>query len=364
MILVSVGLGSFFLIGVYSLQTNLLRQFSAQMGPGSPDMFLIDIQPDQAGALGRFLGEANPEIPARLLPVLRARIVGIEGRDVNLDGYDSVRGRGLGREYVLTYRDHLEANERLVEGRLWTAAETDAQVSVEEGLRDRFDLALGDIVEFDILGGIVRARITSVRDVEWSDARSGGFMFVLNPVAVAGAPATFIAALQAPTDVAARGRFQRDLVIRFPNVSAIDVREILATVQTVVSSVTFAITLVGAVTVLSGILILVGAIAMTKFQRVYEAAIFKTLGARSRTMMMMMALEYGALGTLAGTIGSAGALVLTWALATWLFEIPWTPAFLVNAGGIALTALGVGGVGVLASLDVLRRKPLGTLRAE
>ena len=103
---------------------------------------------------------------------------------------------------------------------------------------------------------------------------------------------------------------------------------------------------------------------MTKFQRVYEAAIFKTLGATSRTMAAMLLLEYGALGTLAGVIGSASAVALTWGLTRYLFEIPWTPTPAINVAGVAITTLGVGAVGMLASLDVLRRKPLATLRAE
>jgi putative ABC transport system permease protein len=103
---------------------------------------------------------------------------------------------------------------------------------------------------------------------------------------------------------------------------------------------------------------------MTKFQRVYEAAIFKTLGATSRTMATMLVLEYGALGTLAGLVGSAGAVALTWGLTRFLFDIPWTPALGINAVGVGLTAVGVAAVGLIASLDVLRRKPLATLRAE
>lgn len=364
-ILVSVGLGAFFIMAVQAVQANLLRQFALQSRPGNPDLFLIDVQSDQAEAVQQFLRQANPGRDARILPVVRARIAGVRGRRTNLDGFESVRGRGLGREFVLTYRDRLEANERLTRGRLW---EPDAgggpQVSVERRLFEEQHLDLGDVIRFDVLGRVIAATITSVRDVEWGDSRSGGFMFVLNAAALAGAPATCIVALEASSDATDRARLQRDLVARFPNVSAIDVREVLATVQRVFDSVTLAITVVGAVAALSGALILIGAIAMTKFQRVYEAAIFKTLGATSRTMAAMLLLEYGSLGLLAGIIGSAAAVALSWGLTRFLFEIPWTPTPAINVAGIALTALGVSIVGMLASLDVLRRKPLATLRAE
>src|SRR4029450_5007626 len=158
--------------------------------------------------------------------------------------------------------------------------------------------------------------------------------------------------------------FQRDLVAAFPNVSAIDVREIMATIQGVVDNLTLAISVVGGVALVSGVLILIGAVAMTKFQRVYEAAILRTLGASTRLLGAMLALEYSALGLVAGCIGAAGSLALSWAVCRYVFEIDWKPApLLLSVGAIATTAL-VGIIGVAASADVLRKKPLATLRAE
>jgi putative ABC transport system permease protein len=147
-------------------------------------------------------------------------------------------------------------------------------------------------------------------------------------------------------------------------VSAIDVREVLATIQAIVDNVTLAISIVGGVAVGSGMLILIGAVAMTKFQRVYEAAILRTLGASTRLLTTMLALEYSALGLLAGCIGAAGALALTWGICRYVFEIPWRPAPAVLATGALITTALVGIIGVVASFDVLRKKPLATLRAE
>jgi putative ABC transport system permease protein len=114
----------------------------------------------------------------------------------------------------------------------------------------------------------------------------------------------------------------------------------------------------------SGALILVGAVSMTKFRRVYEAAILKTLGASSRLIATMLLLEYGVLGAIAGTVGSLGAIALSWAVATYALELPYSPTPVLTLTGIVLTTIFVGAIGVLASLDVLRRKPLATLRAE
>jgi putative ABC transport system permease protein len=200
--------------------------------------------------------------------------------------------------------------------------------------------------------------------VEWGDARNGGFMFVFRPGPLDRAPHTYIGTLRAPEDPTARALFQRDLVARFPNVSAIDVREVLKTVQGVVDNVTLAISVVGAVALASGALILIGAVAMTKFQRVYEAAILRTLGASTRVLATMLALEYSTLGLIAGLVGASGAVALSWAVCKYVFEIPWKPTpLLLTVGALVTTAL-VGIIGVMASADVLRRKPLATLRAE
>ena len=370
-ILLAVGLGSFFVLGVRALQTNLLDEFSLELDRGGPDMFLIDIQQDQLEGVRVFLAERANTIPPRLIPVLRARVTGVQGREVNLESYQDVRGRGsLAREYVITYRDHLEANERLIAGEFWAgqppqaADTTELEVSIERSIRDRFRINVGDLMRFDVLGRIIHARVRSVRDVEWEDSRNGGFMFVFRPGPLAAAPHWYIGILRAPEAADARARFQRDLVERYPNVSAIDVREIVAAVQEVVDNVTLAISIVGLVALTSGALILIGAVAMTKFQRVYEAAILRTLGASTKLLAAMLALEYTALGLLAGAIGSAGALVLSWAACRWIFEIDWRPTPGLLAAGAISTMLLVGIVGVLASADVLRRKPLATLRAE
>src|SRR5207237_2340049 len=128
------------------------------------------------------------------------------------------------------------------------------------------------------------ARITSIRDVEWRESRNGGFVFVFRPGVLDQAPQTYVAPLKGPAAPADRARFQHDLVERFPNVSVIDFHEILETIRDVMSKVTLAITVVGGLVLFSGALILIGAVAVTKFQRVYEAAVFNTLGAKRRTV--------------------------------------------------------------------------------
>jgi putative ABC transport system permease protein len=367
-ILLAVGLGTFFILGVRALQVNLLQDFSVQVGEDAPDMFLMDIQSDQRAGLTALIDRENgAENVPKLIPVLRARIIGVRGRDVNLESYEDVRGRGgLSREFTITYRSTLEANEKLVDGTWWdaTPAGDQPEVSIEESLRQRFNIQIGDEMRFDVLGRIVSAHVSSFREVDFRDFRAGGFMIVFRPGPFDNAPHSFIAAVRGGGDPAARARLQGLIVAGYPNISVIDLREVLDTIKTIVDNVTLAVTVVGALVLLSGSLILIGAVSMTKFRRVYEAAILKTLGASSRLIATMLLLEYGVLGAIAGTVGAAGAVALSWAVARYGLDLPWQPAPFLTIGGVIVTAGAVAAIGVLASLDVLRHKPLSTLRAE
>jgi putative ABC transport system permease protein len=285
---------------------------------------------------------------------------------VNLESYEDVRGRGgLSREFTVTYRPELEANEKLVDGVWWDKSPAEMpEVSIEESLRTRFQIQLGDEMRFDVLGRIVTARVRSFRSVDFRDFRAGGFMIVFRPGTFENAPHTYIAAVRGADDAAARARMQGQLVTQYPNVSVIDLREVLNTIKSIVDNVTLAVTVVGGLVLFSGTLILIGAVSMTKFRRVYEAAILKTLGASSRLIAAMLLLEYGVLGAIAGTVGALGAIALSWAVAHYALDLEWEAAPLLTIGGIVVTAIVVAAVGVIASLDVLRHKPLATLRAE
>jgi putative ABC transport system permease protein len=392
-ILLAVGLGAFFIVGIRSLQASLLGEFAVQVSSDSPDMFLLDIQKGELDGVRAMIADpASGAGPAQYLPVLRARVVGIDGRETTTEGPDPadtpgagresgpgggrdsepgpgrdngpVRLRGLTREFTVTYRDHLEANERIVGGTFWKGPSPEAEVSIEEGVHERSGINLGDVMRFDILGRVITARVTSIRNVEWRDSRNGGFMFVFRPGVLEESPQTYVAPLKGPRDAAGRARFQHALVERFPNVSVIDLHEILETVRDVTDKVTLAITVVGGLVLFSGALILVGAVAMTKYQRVYEAAVFKTLGANTRMIARMLLLEYGVLGLLAGLVGSLGAVGLTWGVSRYALDIPWRVFVGEHAAGVVLTAVLVAAIGVLSSLDILKNKPLATLRAE
>jgi putative ABC transport system permease protein len=347
-------------------------------------MFLVDIQQDQAADMKAFLAERLPPASQPLLiPVLRARVT---GKGVNLEDVEDLQGRGmLSREYTITYRGQLAENETIVRGNFPRPATgvlhmgsdpstgtgvrpQDAdlpEVSIEEGIVERFDIDVGDVMRFDVLGRAIHARVSGVRRVEWREGRSGGFMFVFGAGTFEEAPHWYFAPVRANLqNPAQRGKFTHDLVVRFPNVSVIDLREVLESIRKVFEVVTVAINVVGSLVILTGGLILIGAVAVTKFQRVYEAAIFKTLGASSRAIAAMLMVEYGLLGTIAGAIGSFGALALGWGISRFALDIPWRPVLHENVTGTVATSLLIMIIGVAASADVLKRKPLAALRAE
>jgi putative ABC transport system permease protein len=356
---------------VHSLQQNLISEFTVNISADAPDMFLLDVQRDQLAGVGALLeAHKRPGGEVRFIPVLRARVTGIQGQEVSLENYQDVRGRGsLAREYTVTYRPALERNETVVAGQFWDGAASGGEgevgeVSIEESLRERFRINIGDTMRFDVMGRTVTARVTSVRQVEWSDSRAGGFMFVFRPGIFDEAPHGSISFFRGPDAAAERARLQAELAGKYPNVSVIDGREMLTAIRTVVDNVTLAVTVVGSLVVISGLLILIGAVAMTKFRRIYEAAIFKTLGATRGLIASVLLLEYGVLGALAGTIGSVGAIALTWGISRFALDIPWRALPLVSVSGIVISAVLVAVVGVAASWEVLQRKPLATLRAE
>jgi putative ABC transport system permease protein len=363
-VLMAVGLGAFFVLGMRIVQENLLREFSPG-GSSSPDLVLIDVQEDQVDGIVK-IAAAHAGNPPKFVPMMRGRVVGVTGRKLNLASIRDVQehGAGLAREFGLTYRNTLEENEEIVAGKFWSSSSDELEVSIEQNLQRNNDISIGDVLRFDLSGREVSARVTSVRKVEWDNVANGGFVFVFRPGQIERVPHSFVTFVTGLTEAPARAGFQRDLAAGYPNVSAIDVREILKSVQDILNNVTLAVTVVGAVMLVSGILILIGAVAMTKFQRLYDAAIDRTLGASTWRLASMVAIEYGLIGALAGLMGAAGALALSFVVSRELLEINWSASPALIAAGIASTAALVALVGLVSSLDVVFKKPLRTLRTE
>ncbi|MBX7220283.1 MAG: FtsX-like permease family protein [Blastocatellia bacterium] len=363
-IVLSTGLGVFFIMAVNLIQQNLLTEFNFTLLQNASDMFLIDIQPDQQHPVFELLSQASPA-KVELVPTLRARLVALNGAPIELESLKSEAERNrLGREYTITYTDKLGPNERIVAGTFWDRTPSpEPEVSVEEALYQSTGLKVGNTLTVDVLGRKITARISSLRKVDWRNSRTG-FVILFRPGVLESAPHTFIAGIKGPAEAAGRTRLQAEIVRRFPNITVIDVLDILQRSKAIINGFTLAISFIGGFVFLCGVLILVGSIALSKLQRRYETAILKTLGAQRNTIFLIACVEYGILGLLAGLVGSGAAVGLAWAVTVKILKISWHWLPATNLIGVLATVLLVVLVGIVSTVDVVLKKPLGVLRSE
>jgi putative ABC transport system permease protein len=325
----------------------------------------VDVQKSQIAdvvdAITQRLGE-KPES----IPTVRGRIAFINGQPFDYQQREVRQQQGIiGREFALTYRPNLDENETVVAGDWWTGnADVEMpQVSVEADMADTLKVEPGDSISFNISGRTLTAKVANIRKIDLRNTRTA-FVFVFQPGVLDDAPQTFAATVLKHAPATERQRLQREVVDRFPNVQIFDVADIIETVQKLINNFVLAISFVGSFVMLSGILILMGSIALTKTQRIYESAILKTLGADRRTLSGILLAEYVLLGVLAGLIGAGFATALSFVISRYLMNIEWTFPPLVIALGVAATIVVVTAVGLLGSFDVLFRKPLATLRSQ
>ena len=269
----------------------------------------------------------------------------------------------------VTYSSTLEPSETVVAGVFWDGTpSTVPEVSLEEDSARWLTAEVGDTLTFDIAGRRIDARVTSIRRLE-RRARSLSaltrFDIVFRPGALESAPHMFVAAARGPRDGAGRARLQNAFVEQFPNVTLVDAMDEIAEIRERIARVSSAVSILGGFVLLCGVLILVGSIAVTRTRRLYEAAILKTLGARRAVLVRIAAVEFAVLGLVAGVIGSAGSIAVTWTMmADARSRIPWRFMPAMNATGVIATIALVTAVGVLSTWGVLMKKPLGTLREQ
>ncbi len=364
-ILLAVGLGAFVVLAVQSLQTNLVREFDFTRNQRLPSLFFIDVQKSQIDELVRMIEERVGE-EAESTPTVRARIAFVNGQPFDFQQREVRQQQGqIGREFAVTYRANLDENESILDGEWWSenVSPEIPQVSVEEEMAGRLKVGVGDSITFDISGRKITVQVANIRKLDLRNTRTA-FVFVFRPGVLETAPQSFAATVLTRVPPTERQRLQRDVLGKFPNVQIFDVADIVEAVQKLVANFVLAISFVGSFVILSGILILIGSIALTKSQRIYENAILKTLGARRLTMASILLTEYGLLGILAGIIGSGFAVLLSWAVSRFSLGIEWVFDPVLAVSGVLITALLVMLVGGIASFDVLFRKPLATLRSQ
>lgn len=305
-----------------------------------------------------FLEVRQLEVPS-FVPLVRARMTRINGEDVTQMTFEDPQGeRWAQRDSNLSWTGSLQADNRIVEGSIWSSDFTGQEVSVEQDFGRELGLVLGDKLTFNIAGESVDATVTSFRTVEW-DSFSPNFFMVFSPGVLEPYPATYITSLY--VDEADRG-VVLDLMREFPSVTAIDLDAILGQVRDVMDKAALAVQAVFIFTLLAGLTVLWAAVQATRDERRYESAMLRTFGASKRRVLSGVATEFIAIGLLSGILAAAGASVAGYLLATRLFELDYQFSLTLWLAGPLIGVLFVGVSGMAATWRVITHPPINVLR--
>jgi putative ABC transport system permease protein len=375
-VVLALGLGVFLLATLLVIQANLLRDLRIDVGASRPNLAVFDIQPDQREGVLALLREAGvPDAP--LTPIVPMRISAVKGVPVSQMLAQSVAGSGaprgrawvFRREYRSTYRDTPGAAERLTAGAWWEAgryadgsASAPVPVSLEVEIARDLGVGVGDAITWDVQGVSVESRVASLREVTWTRFEPNFFaVFPKGPLD--GAPQTFVT-LARLEDAEARGRLERRLVERYSNLSALDLAEVQRAIEDVLSRVAWAVRFMALFSLATGLAVLAGALATSRYQRLREAVLLKTLGGTRRQVLRVVVAEYASLGVVGASVGLLLASLAGWALMRFAFQGSFALPLLPLAGfGLAVVAL-TAGLGAMGSAEIFRRTPLEVLRSE
>jgi putative ABC transport system permease protein len=352
----SLAVGLLALVLLVLLRTDLIASWRAATPANAPNRFVINIMPDQAEAFTQALKAAGVA-KYDWFPMIRGRLVEINGREVSPSDYSEERAAHLvDREFNLSNTAQLPEQNKLVAGR-WQDNEA-GTVSVEEGIAKTLGLALGDTVTFDVGGVRSSSTISSLRKLDWGSMRAN--FFVLYPVAkLDGVPTTYMSAFQAPST---KG-FDNNLVRAFPNITAVDMTATISQIQGVLDQVIGAVEFLFSFTLAAGLVVLFAAVTATHEERAREYAIMRAVGARASLLRRVQRIELAGVGLLAGFLASLVASVVGWALARYVFEFdwvvsPWVPLLGALAGAVLALLAGWWGL-----REVLNRPVVQTLRS-
>ncbi len=367
MMMLAIGFGAFLISTLYLTQHTLLRQVSLTGADQQPNLVFFDIQPDQQAEVATLIrAEGLPLM--QQVPIVTMRLEQINGKDVRelqKDSTSGIPGWALRREYRSSYRDSLNDNETIIAGKFQKRVDQPNDtiyVSLEKDIAEELKVKVGDELMFDVQGVPIATRIGSVREVNWQ--RMMPSFYVLFPHGVLeGAPQFHVIVTRAQSN-AQSARLQQAMVQRFPNVSGIDLALILNTVDAVLSKVSFVIRFMALFSIMTGLLVLAGAVITSRYQRIQESVLLRTLGANRRQIFRIMAVEYFFLGGVAALTGLLLAAAASWALAVFVFKTSFSPA-LMPMLAILILIMGLTMlIGLMNSRGIIDRPPLEVLRAE
>src|SRR5258706_93802 len=313
---IAVGLTAILLLTM--IRGDLLDAWPGRLPPDAPDRFLVNIQPEQRQSLSEFLGRNGVKRP-QTFPMVRARLVAINGKQVGAEDYSEERAkRQIEREFNLTYMSTLPTDNKITEG-AWFGPENLARgaISVEHWIAERFGVRIGDKLEFVSAGRSFSGPVTSVRKLDWDSMRPN-FFFITTPALLRGFPASYIASFHAPPgDALLTSRLSQ----AFPNLTVIDVGVILKQLQFVMDQLIGAVQLVSLFALGAGVVVLCAALLATQDERTHEAAVMRALGASRAQVLAAQRAAFALLRAVAGLLRSLRATARGWTLATRVFQL-------------------------------------------
>jgi putative ABC transport system permease protein len=364
-VMVALGLGVAFVLTVYFIQTSLIAQIVQSAPTDFPNVFLVGITSRDEPALADFVGRHPGVEQSELIPSVSSQLLSIDGSAPARQRYDrqeegrQEEGRQRSREFALTWMEAQPPDTTIVEGTWWQKPFAEPMVSVDEYAAERFRIHVGSILEFGISGEIVRARVANIRTTEFPRPGSSNW-FILSPGAIDRFPATYTGTVRMPpAQVAA---FQGDLFKRFPNITSIDVGDVLKRVQGLLDKISGVIRFIALFAIASGLIILASSVASTRYRRIRETILFRILGATRFQLRCIQAVELLTIGSAAGLIGGLLAFVAAHFLLGNLLDTEFDFRWGALAAGIAVTAVLTTITGWLAGRGILKHKPLEVLR--
>ncbi|MEX0769551.1 MAG: FtsX-like permease family protein [Balneolaceae bacterium] len=366
-LITTLGMGMLLIGVVYLSQDMILERINFQTGEEQPNLILYDIQSDQNREVLKLVEDEGARV-LQNVPIVSMRISQWNGRPVNEVREDTtlgVRGWALRREYRVTYRDHLTETEEIIDGE-WIGQADGIQatvpISVHLEIAEDLELSIGDSLTFDVQGVPVQTRVASIREVDFQQPQPN--FFILFPSGVLEAAPQFYATVLRTEGDLASANLQQKVVQQHPNVSAIDIGLVLESVRQFLGKVAMAIQFMALFSILTGLIVLASAIAISRFQRIREAVLLRTIGAQRAQINGIQVVEYLLLGLLACFTGLILAFVSSWLMAIFYFDLAFVPNFpallIASALIVILTLL----IGLYNMRGVLNRKPLDILRLE
>jgi len=364
-VLVSLGIGVMFTLTIYLIQKSLLSEVAGAAPPNAPNVFIINVTERERAGLQAIL-DGQPGLPVdpkarpKLSPLVAARLTAIDG---TLPDRESLKGfdRRLLSTRQVTWVEEKPEDVQVRQGEWWAAGAAESLLAVDENTAQTLGVSVGDQVRWEVTGRQFDTRVGALYRVQ-SVSPGGVPDFYFNRKALEGAPVQYLGTARiAPAQVP---KLQREVFAKYPTITVVNVADVLVIVQEVVDQVSLVVRFISAFAILAGAIILASTVAGTRFRRMREAAVLKTIGARRRRLVGIFSVEFLVLGLVAGIMGSVLATGFTRLLLVRLLDAEFKFDVLPNVLTIVLTAVLAVATGWLASLRVLEQKPLEVLREE